>query len=103
MRTIERLGLVAVALVMLPAMAPVRAFALPDAKPCTRPEYRQFDFWVGDWNVTEKDAATSTAHVRVDRILGGCVLREHYEDDTGAVGESFSTYDVGRRVWHQTW
>ncbi len=102
-RTIERLGLVAVALVMLPAMAPVRAFALPDAKPCTRPEYRQFDFWVGDWNVTEKDAATSTAHVRVDRILGGCVLREHYEDDTGAVGESFSTYDVGRRVWHQTW
>src|ERR1700758_4481159 len=66
--------------------------------PCSSPEYRQFDFWVGDWDVFEKDAATSIAHVRVDRILDGCVLREHYEDKTGAVGESFTIYDTGRKL-----
>lgn len=70
---------------------------------CTLPEYRQFDFWIGDWDVFEPDSSTSTAHVRVDRILGGCVLREHYEDNTGTVGESFTTYDIGRKLWHQTW
>ena len=71
--------------------------------PCISPEYRQFDFWIGDWDVFEPESNTSTAHVRVDSILGGCVLREHYEDNSGAVGESFTTYDVGRKLWHQTW
>jgi ketosteroid isomerase-like protein len=74
-----------------------------NSSPCTSPEYRQFDFWIGDWDVFEHDSGTSTAHVRVDGILGGCVLHEHYEDNTGAVGESFTTYDVGRKLWHQTW
>jgi len=78
------------------------AFCQPAAA-CAAPEYRQLDFWVGDWDVFEKDASTSSAHVRVDRILDGCVLREHYEDTTGTVGESFSIYDAARRLWHQTW
>jgi ketosteroid isomerase-like protein len=70
---------------------------------CNSPEHRQFDFWIGDWDVFENDRAKSSAHVRVDRILAGCVLRERYEDADGTIGESFSTYDVGRRLWHQTW
>jgi ketosteroid isomerase-like protein len=70
---------------------------------CTSPEYRQFDFWIGDWDVFESGSTTSAAHVRVDRILGGCVLREHYEDSTALVGESFTTYDTARKLWHQTW
>ena len=71
--------------------------------PCTSPQYREFDFWIGDWDVFETANNASSAHVRVDSILGGCVLREQYQDNTGAVGESFTTYDVGRKLWHQTW
>jgi len=70
---------------------------------CSSPQYRQFDFWVGDWEVFEKDATTSSAHVRVERILDGCVLREHYEDKSGTVGESFTIYNAARKLWHQTW
>src|SRR4051794_2136070 len=70
---------------------------------CTSSEYRQFDFWIGDWDVFESGSSTSSAHVRVDRILGGCVLREHYEDSTALVGESLTTYDTSRKLWHQTW
>ena len=70
---------------------------------CASPEYREFDFWVGDWDVFETEGATKVARVRVDRILDGCVLRERYEDEAGLRGESFSIYDTGRRVWHQTW
>jgi ketosteroid isomerase-like protein len=75
----------------------------PPSSPCTSPEYREFDFWIGDWDVFEAGSSTSTAHVRVDRILGGCVVQERYEDNTGTAGESFTTYDVGRKLWHQTW
>jgi ketosteroid isomerase-like protein len=70
---------------------------------CASSEYKEFDFWVGDWDVFESDGTTPAAHVRVERILNDCVLWERYEDPSGLRGESFSTYDVGRKRWHQTW
>ena len=71
---------------------------------CSAPEYHQFDFWVGDWEVTDEgDPRTVRAHARVERILDGCVLREIYEGSSGIVGQSFSIFDRPRGVWHQTW
>jgi len=85
-------------------LAPSGALAQrTQAQSCTAPEYRQFDFWLGDWDVFDVGGAEITAHVRVDSILDGCVLREHYEDPSGQVGESFTIFDSGRRIWHQTW
>jgi hypothetical protein len=43
------------------------------------------------------------ARARVEVILGGCGLRETYEQNDGLVGESFTTYDAPRKLWHQTW
>jgi hypothetical protein len=78
------------------------------AASCQAPEYRQLDFWVGDWDTYDLDGAGNpakkvVARNRVDRILGGCALREVYEQTDGLVGQSFSTYDASRKVWHQTW
>lgn len=71
---------------------------------CTNPESRQFDFWVGDWDVFDVDKpATPVARVQVDRILGDCVLREDYRDTDGHMGESFSVYDSASHRWHQSW
>jgi len=71
---------------------------------CTEPAYRQFDFWIGDWDVFDAgDAKTTVARVRVDSILDGCVLREDYQDTSGKKGQSFSIYDAARKVWHQNW
>lgn len=71
---------------------------------CTAPENHQFDFWVGDWDVFEVDhPATRVAHVRVERILDGCVLLEDYQDTEFHKGQSFSLYDASRKVWHQSW
>jgi len=76
--------------------------AAPQA--CSAPEYRQFDFWIGDWDAFEvSDPTTISAHIRIDPILGGCVLKETYEGASGATGQSFSIYDKSRGVWHQTW
>jgi hypothetical protein len=70
--------------------------------PCSEPEYRQFDFWVGDWDVwTPKGNLAGTN--RIDRILGGCVLQENWKGARGLTGYSFNTYDPGDQKWHQTW
>jgi hypothetical protein len=77
------------------------------AASCTAPEYRQLDFWIGDWDTYDLDnsghpSRKVVARNRVDRILDGCALREVYEQTDGLVGQSFSTYDASRKVWHQT-
>jgi hypothetical protein len=74
------------------------------AAPCIDLAYRQFDFWIGDWDVFEIERPTAvTAHARVELILHGCVLHEVYEDLDGHKGESFSVYDSTRNTWHQSW
>jgi hypothetical protein len=72
------------------------------AGPCDAPEYRQFDFWAGDWQVTRPDGTAAGANL-ITREYGGCVLHEHYATPKGYSGESLNTYDAGRKVWHQTW
>jgi len=71
---------------------------------CAAREYRDFDFWLGYWDVADfARPSVVDAHVRVDSILEGCVLHELYEDSGGQKGESFTIYDRTTRTWHQTW
>jgi hypothetical protein len=70
---------------------------------CNSAEVHQFDFWVGDWDVSEAESSTQVARVKVERILDGCVLHEIYDDTSGLKGESFSIYDSTTKRWHQTW
>lgn len=78
--------------------------ATPGRNACAETEHRQFDFWAGDWDAYDVgDPARVEARVRVDIILGGCVLREVYEGRDGLTGQSFSLFDHSRKVWHQTW
>ena len=69
---------------------------------CSEPEYRQFDFWLGDWDVQLPNGkAAGVNHVR--SLLGGCVLQENWTGSGGSVGTSFNIYDRSQRKWHQTW
>jgi hypothetical protein len=71
---------------------------------CASPEHRRLDFWAGDWDAYEAGASQKpVARAHVDIILGGCVLRELYEQSGGVVGQSFTVYDSPRKLWHQTW
>jgi hypothetical protein len=74
------------------------------AASCDAPQYRQYDFRLGDWDVFDIDNPnTKVARAHIDRILDGCVVRENYEQADGMNGQSFSIYDVSRGVWHQSW
>jgi hypothetical protein len=71
---------------------------------CTAPVYRQFDFWIGDWDVFDVDSpGKPVARARIDPILDGCVLREDYQDTNGHKGQSFNIYDAAGKVWRQSW
>ena len=72
------------------------------AAPCARPEYRAFDFWLGDWQVHRPDGKLA-GHNRITREYDGCVIHEHYTTEHGYSGESLNIYDAARKVWHQTW
>ena len=72
------------------------------AGPCDGPAFRQFDFWVGDWQVHRPDGKLA-GNNRITREYGGCVIHEHYTTGHGYSGESLNIYDAARGVWHQTW
>jgi hypothetical protein len=92
-------------LLLFAGVARLPAFAAPAPPPaCIAPEYRQFDFWIGDWDAFDVgNPSTPVAHNEVSRILDGCVLLEDYRGTNGSHGESFSIYDASRKVWHQSW
>lgn len=74
----------------------------PAPPPCSGPEHRQFDFWVGEWDVTTPDGKPAGTN-RIESILGGCVLMESWESTSGqSVGHSFNLYSRDGK-WHQTW
>ena len=70
--------------------------------PCETSEYRAFDFWLGEWEVRTPDGKLAGVN-SIAREYDGCVLHERYATDRGYSGESLNTYDMGRKVWHQTW
>jgi len=71
---------------------------------CSAPEYRQFDFWLGDWDVYNAKGARAGRNL-VTREYGGCVVQEHWtaSGTPGQTGSSFNTWSPGKRQWHQTW
>jgi hypothetical protein len=73
-----------------------------ELRACTAPAQRQFDFWVGDWDVFER-TGQRVARARVSLILDGCVLLEEYDGVDGHLGKSFSLYDGAIGRWRQTW
>lgn len=69
---------------------------------CDEPEFRQFDFWVGDW-IVENPAGQPIGTSRIERILDGCVIQENWNEGRPGSGKSFNTWDRQTRRWHQTW
>lgn len=73
--------------------------------PCNTPTHRQFDFWVGDWEIRSGSPEGVVAGVNEIRLISdGCALHESYRSRNDAyVGQSLSFYDGPLNKWHQTW
>jgi hypothetical protein len=68
---------------------------------CNATEYRQFDFWLGKWEVTEAGQPSGRNEIQLD--LNGCALFESWTSVDNSRGRSVNFYDRHRHRWHQTW
>jgi tetratricopeptide (TPR) repeat protein len=74
-----------------------------NAKPCAfSAEARQFDFWVGAWDVrTLAGDLAGTNEIRLG--AGDCVLVESWTSMRGGSGQSLNFYDRDAKKWRQIW
>ena len=79
--------------------------------PCSSPEASQFDFWVGEWDLSwpadqtgGESGGTATGTNRIQHRFGNCVIEENFSSTDGSfLGHSVSVYDPDAGVWKQTW
>lgn len=69
---------------------------------CERPEHRDFDFWLGEWDVTLPNGNKAGTN-RIQSINAGCALREEWTGTSGFTGTSLNAFDASSGRWHQTW
>jgi len=86
--------------VILMALVMLSLAQAPGQNTCTAAEYRQFDFWIGDWDVTAPNGAMA-GHSHVERIANGCGIEEQWTGAGGGTGRSLNTFAGG--LWHQYW
>lgn len=75
--------------------------------PCSRPEYRQFDFWIGQWEAFGKDGKKA-GDSKISLILDSCIILEEWtsaavQQGLRYAGKSFNTYNATTKQWQQTW
>lgn len=102
-----RLGVVVLALLgslsNLPAQTTAPPTPLPSAPPpCASAEHRQFDFWIGEWEVRQPGGQAAGTN-RITSIHRGCALREEWSGRSGFTGSSLNGYDASTGRWRQTW
>ena len=85
------------------AQTPPQAAAPPMPAACAGPEHRQFDFWVGYWDVYPTGKDKLVAHSLIEKLYGDCVVRENWMPLKGTPGGSLNHYDRDQGRWHQTW
>ena len=65
---------------------------------------RDFDFWIGEWDVHLRESDELIAHNTITATQGGHVLVEQYATlDDRFTGTSLSGYDHVTGRWHQCW
>ncbi len=97
----------ALAVIALISGIPIASAAADTQSParCSAVEYRQFDYWIGDWDTFDMDGSNgpSIARAEITSLVDGCALHERYEQSDGLVGDSILSFDPVRRQWQQTW
>jgi len=77
------------------------ALAAAAAAVCSAPVHHELDFWLGHWEVVEKNEVVATS--TIESVSGGCAIRETYRQRDGYHGMSLSFHDPVLGKWRQTW
>ncbi len=72
-------------------------------RPCMySAEARQFDFWLGEWDVfTPQGQQAGTSSIL--QVAEGCAIYENWKATVGGTGKSLNFYDATAKKWYQYW
>lgn len=75
--------------------------------PCSNPVYRQFDFWIGEWEAFGKNGQKA-GDSKISLVLDSCIILEEWTSASvnrglRFAGKSFNTYNAVTKQWQQTW
>jgi hypothetical protein len=87
---------------LLLALSSCAGISQVQAKSCDALPYHLLDFWVGDWDVVSPQGERQGSN-RIEKILGGCAILEHWRDTQGGEGKSLFYYQPAGRIWKQVW
>lgn len=92
------------AVLLVPGPAAVGAQDATNPEPCMdRAEARQFDFWVGHWDVYHPEEGRKLGENVIQPLLEGCGLLENWTGAGGSSGKSLNFFDAQRKTWRQVW
>jgi len=70
--------------------------------PCkAKSEFRQFDFWIGEWDAKNTQGIT-VGSSSIQLILNQCIIFENWSTPVSS-GKSFNIFNSSDNKWHQTW
>lgn len=73
-----------------------------DSCACCDPAYRQFDFWLGNWQAVVND--TVGGHNDILVLQDGCLIQENWRSANGNyTGTSYNYFDATTQKWNQVW
>ena len=79
------------------------AAAASQSSPCEQDaRFREFDFWVGEWEVHDADG-NFLGENSITRAERGCALMEKWRGAKGSTGMSMNYLDKVRDEWVQIW
>lgn len=72
--------------------------------PCEDPEFKQLDFWLGDWDVASAGDGTPRGSSHISKEMGGCVVWENWTSiGSPYFGKSYNTWNPNLKRWEQYW
>lgn len=88
-----------------PRFAKIVEQAKKNQRPCAyAAENRQFDFWLGEWEVSTTQGGVPAGNSKIELILEDCVVQENWKSQSSTyAGKSYNIYNAALKRWEQYW
>lgn len=69
---------------------------------CCSENHKAFDFWEGEWEVTNTDGTKAGTNT-IEKVQDNCILQENWVGASGTKGTSLNFYNLKTEQWEQLW
>jgi len=69
---------------------------------CCSEEYKQFDFWIGEW-IVKDTLGTVLGENTITKLEKDCMITEYWRGNKGRTGRSTNYYNTSDSTWNQLW